>query len=118
MNFTQYKFNHHAALATCLLLAATATVRADDSASPVTATISIDNFSFSPDTLTVKAGTTVTWVNHDDIPHTVVSADTPRLFKSPPMDTDGHYSYTFSAPGSFRYFCSIHPHMVGQVIVK
>jgi plastocyanin len=83
-----------------------------------TADVHVDNFSFSPDTLTVSTGTVVTWTNHDDIPHTVVSDAAPPVFKSPPLDTDQAFSYTFSKPGTYRYFCSIHPHMVGTVIVK
>jgi plastocyanin len=80
--------------------------------------IEIDNFSFSPATLTVTAGTKVTWTNHDDIPHTVVSGDDPRLFKSPPLDTDDAYSFVFAKPGTYQYFCSIHPKMIGTIIVK
>ncbi|MDY0883168.1 cupredoxin family copper-binding protein [Dongia soli] len=80
--------------------------------------VEIGNFSFSPVNLTVVAGTKVTWTNHDDIPHTVVSDDDPRLFKSPPLDTDDAYSFTFQKPGTYRYFCSVHPKMVGTIIVK
>lgn len=80
--------------------------------------IEIDNFNFAPVTLTVAAGTKVTWTNHDDIPHTVVSGDDPRLFKSPPLDTDDAYSFVFDKPGTYTYFCSIHPKMVGTIIVK
>ncbi len=80
--------------------------------------IEIDNFNFAPAMLTVTAGTKVTWTNHDDIPHTVVSGDDPRLFKSPPLDTDDAYSFIFDKPGTYTYFCSIHPKMVGTIIVK
>lgn len=80
--------------------------------------VEIGNFSFSPMTLTVVAGTKVTWTNHDDIPHTVVSDDDPHLFKSPPLDTDDAYSVIFQKPGTYRYFCSVHPKMVGTIIVK
>jgi len=76
----------------------------------------IENFSFAPATLTVKTGTTVTWINRDDVPHTVNEND--KRFKSGPMDTDDQFSYTFSAPGTFSYFCAIHPKMTGQIIVK
>ena len=76
----------------------------------------IDNFVFEPGTLTVKVGTTVTWTNHDDIPHTVASKD--RAFKSKVMDTDESYSFTFSTPGDYSYFCSLHPHMVGTIVVE
>ncbi len=76
----------------------------------------IDNFSFAPVTLTVGVGTTVTWTNRDDIPHTVVSND--KVFKSKVMDTDEKFSYTFSKPGTYPYFCSVHPKMTGTVVVK
>ncbi len=78
--------------------------------------IAIDNFVFGPERLTVKAGTTVTWTNRDDIPHTVASKD--RLFKSKVMDTDESYSFTFSTPGEYAYFCSLHPHMTGTIVVE
>jgi plastocyanin len=80
------------------------------------AEVKIDNFSFGPATLTVSAGTTVTWTNRDDIPHTVVSDD--KVFKSKVLDTDEKFSYTFSKPGSYPYFCSVHPKMTGKVIVQ
>ena len=119
MNFSKRTFIKWNIFLTSFLLAffLANPAQATDATTPAPSTISIDNFSFSPATLTVKAGTTVTWVNHDDIPHTVVSADTPRAFKSPPMDTDGSFSFTFSKPGSFSYFCSIHPKMTGKVVV-
>ena len=79
-------------------------------------TVSIDNFTFGPQTLTVKAGTTVTWTNNDDIPHTVRAVD--GSFHSKAMDTDDSYSFTFAKPGVYSYFCSVHPKMVGKVIVK
>jgi len=78
--------------------------------------IKIDNFSFAPGTLTVAAGTTVTWTNQDDIPHTAVSTD--GVFKSKVMDTDEKFSYTFTKPGTFPYFCSIHPKMTGTIVVQ
>jgi plastocyanin len=68
--------------------------------------------------LTVAAGTTVTWTNHDDEIHTVVSTNHPGLFKSPPLDSGDHFAFTFKQPGTYRYFCSIHPHMTGTVVVK
>jgi len=85
-------------------------------AAPATAAVKIDNFSFGPTELTVAAGTTVTWTNHDDIPHTVVSDD--KLFKSKVLDTDQTFSFTFDKPGSYPYFCSLHPKMTGKVIVQ
>jgi plastocyanin len=85
-------------------------------AQSATAEVKIDNFSFGPATLTVTVGTTVTWVNHDDIPHNVVSAD--GLFKSKVMDTDEKFSFTFTKAGTFPYFCGIHPKMTGKVVVQ
>jgi amicyanin len=85
---------------------------AQNSVVPVT----IDNFVFEPARLTVKAGTTVTWTNRDDIPHTVAAKD--RAFKSKVMDTDESYSFTFSTPGEYAYFCSLHPHMTGTIVVE
>ena len=85
-------------------------------AAPAGPTIRIDNFVFGPEDLTVSVGTTVTWINEDDIPHTVVADD--KSFKSRVMDTDERFSFTFTKPGEYGYFCSLHPHMVGKVIVK
>jgi Icc protein len=81
-----------------------------------TTEVKIDNFSFGPGTVTVPVGTTVTWTNRDDIPHTVVSTD--GVFKSKVLDTDEKFSYTFGKAGTFPYFCSIHPKMTGKVIVQ
>ena len=83
---------------------------------PAGPTVKIDNFTFGPTTVTVRVGTTVTWVNQDDIPHTVVATD--KAFKSRVMDTDEKFSFTFTKPGEYTYFCSLHPHMVGKVVVK
>jgi plastocyanin len=77
--------------------------------------VTIDNFTFSPAELAVKVGTTVTWKNQDDIPHTVVSAG---KFKSKALDTDDSFSFTFTAPGDYTYFCSLHPHMKGLIKVE
>jgi plastocyanin len=78
--------------------------------------VTIDNFTFTAPELTVAVGTTVKWVNHDDIPHTVVENN--KAFRSKALDTDDSYSYTFASAGSFDYFCGLHPHMVGKIIVK
>ena len=78
--------------------------------------VKIDNFSFGPATLTVAAGTTVTWTNRDDIPHNVVSTD--GVFKSKVVDTDEKFLYTFAKPGTYAYFCSLHPKMTGKVVVR
>jgi len=77
--------------------------------------ITIDNFTFTPAQLKLKVGDTVTWTNHDDIPHTVVSAG---KFRSKAMDTDGSFSFTFTAAGDYQYFCSLHPHMTGTIKVE
>jgi amicyanin len=95
-------------LAATLLLPGTAL--AEDAA------VQIDDFAFSPPSLTVKAGITVTWRNKDDIPHTVASST--RLFKSGALDTDDSYSFTFNEPGTYQYFCSLHPHMTGKIVVE
>jgi plastocyanin len=75
----------------------------------------VDNFSFAPSMAAVAAGSTVTWTNRDDVPHNIVSAE--QKFKSPVLDTNEQFSHTFDAPGTYRYFCSIHPRMTGQVVV-
>ena len=79
--------------------------------------VKIDNFTFSPVTLTVPVGSTVRWTNHDDIPHTVVSDDK-TSFKSKALDTDDSFSYTFTKPGTYLYFCSIHPKMTAKIVVQ
>ncbi len=81
-----------------------------------TAEVKIDNFMFGPAAITVAVGTTVTWINRDDIPHTVVSTD--KVFKSKVLDTDEKFSYTFTKAGDYPYFCSIHPKMTGKVVVQ
>src|SRR6202790_5773059 len=81
-----------------------------------TTEVKIDNFSFGPGTLTVAVGTTVTWTNRDDIPHTVVSTD--GVFKSKVRDTDEKFSYTFAKAGTYPYYCTIHPKMIGQIVVQ
>jgi amicyanin len=78
--------------------------------------VTIDNFTFTAPELTVAVGTTVKWVNHDDIPHTVVEKN--KAFRSKALDTDDAYSFTFASAGTFDYFCGLHPHMVGKIIVK
>ncbi|HEY0235329.1 MAG TPA: cupredoxin family copper-binding protein [Afipia sp.] len=79
--------------------------------------ITIDNFTFTPPEITVPVGAVVTWVNHDDIPHSIVASDK-KTFRSKALDTDDSYSFTFAAAGDFSYFCGLHPHMTGKVIVK
>lgn len=78
--------------------------------------VKIDNFTFAPGSINVPVGTTVRWTNHDDIPHTVVSDD--KTFKSKALDTDEEFTYTFTQPGTYSYFCSIHPKMTAKVVVR
>src|SRR6266704_2706077 len=92
------------------------TVAAQDATKKDANEITIDNFTFTPKELTVPVGTTVKWVNHDDIPHTVANKD--KLFRSKALDTDDSFSYTFASVGTFDYFCGLHPYMVGKIIVK
>ena len=86
------------------------------SAQAADVTVKIANFTFTPKQLTVKAGDTVTWVNEDDIPHTVMSKT--KLFRSKPLDTDNKFSFTFATQGTFDYFCSLHPMMTGSIVVE
>lgn len=102
-----------------LLLAAavlpTAQVKADGTA-PAAVQVNIFNYKFDPETLTVPAGTTVTWTNKDEIPHTVASSD--KTFQgSGGLDTGDSYSYTFTKPGTYSYYCTLHPFMKGKVVV-
>jgi amicyanin len=98
-----------AGVAAFLLLAATPVWAVDATA------VKIGNFTFGPQEVKIKAGTTITWTNEDDIPHTVVS---PNNFRSKVLDTDGTYSFTFTTPGAYKYFCSLHPHMTGTIVVE
>ena len=98
-----------------LLLKTSPGAMATDQPSAANADVKIDNFSFGPEELSVAVGTTVTWTNRDDIPHTVVSTD--GVFKSKVRDTDERFSYTFTKAGTYPYFCSVHPKMVGKVVV-
>ncbi len=99
-----------------MLLARPTTLGAAADGTASAAEVKIDNFSFTPPTLTVPVGTRVTWTNRDDIPHNVVNDD--ATFKSKVLDTDDQFSFTFSKPGTYSYFCSIHPKMKGTVVVK
>ena len=80
------------------------------------AAISIDNFVFTPDTLEIAAGTKVIWTNNDDIPHAVGAKD--LSWKSHAMDTGDTFDHTFEKPGTYDYFCTLHPHMQGKIVVK
>lgn len=92
----------------CMGLAAVSSAQAD-------VEIRIENFAFVPQLITVKAGDTVTWVNHDDTPHVVTSES--MRFRSKALDTDDKFSYTFTQPGTYAYFCSLHPMMTGSIVV-
>jgi plastocyanin len=98
-----------------LAIAATILLRPGAPAHAQEVQVTIDNFTFTPAELTVKIGDAVTWINHDDIPHTVVSAG---KFRSKPMDSDDKYTFTFTSAGDYKYFCSLHPHMTGMIKVE
>lgn len=106
------RFATPAAAAAALILAAPGL----SAAAPAPKLVTIGNFTFQPAVLTVPKGATVTWVNGDDIPHTVVATD--QSFKSKVMDSDGRFSFTFAKPGTYAYFCSLHPHMTGKIVVQ
>ena len=82
---------------------------------PAETRASINNFMFKPDTITVPVGTKIVWQNDDDIPHSIV--ETTGKFHSPALDTEDKYSFTFDKAGSYEYFCGLHPHMKGKVVV-
>jgi plastocyanin len=103
------------AIALAVVLAVAAGLPAT-SAQAVDTQVKIDNFTFAPQHITVKAGTTVTWINDDDIPHTVASSS--KLFKSKALDTEDKFSFMFTTPGTYEYFCSLHPHMTGAIVVE
>ena len=112
------------ALAMFVVLALLSSTHGKDSqtrdSAPVKATkteVTIDNFSFSPNTLTLPVGATVTWINHDNVPH-VVSSTRNQFKKSTVLKTGQTFSHTFMATGTYSYFCSIHPRMTGKIIVK
>ena len=106
-----FVFNYaRAAIVAAALMGASVAVKAADMP------VSIDNFVFTPAETQVSVGTTVVWTNNDDIPHTVVDAD--HKWKSSALDTGDKFSHTFTEPGTFEYFCSLHPHMTAKIIVK
>lgn len=104
-----------AALAASALMMSTVATMTKAAPAPQAA-VRIENFTFKNPVVTVKPGTTVTWTNGDDIPHTVVSKD--GVFKSKVLDSGDRFSFTFAKSGQFGYFCSIHPHMTGTIVVK
>jgi plastocyanin len=87
-------------------------------AGPAEVQVTIDNFTYAPPDLTVNVGTKVTWTNHDDVPHTVTSTTRPRRLESPTLDTNESFSHVFKEPGTYSYFCAVHPKMTGTVTVK
>ena len=101
-----------------LIAASAATGAAQQLAKATPAEIAIDNFAFEPAVLTIAAGTEVTWVNRDEEPHTVVSATKEQPFKSQALDTNDKFSFVFAKPGTYKYFCSVHSHMVGTIVVQ
>src|ERR1700730_9553568 len=103
-------------IAILMLFAGSSRLAASDQPSAANVAVKIDNFVFGPQAITVPVGTTVTWTNSDDTPHTAVSTD--GVFKSKVMDTDERFSYTFTKAGTYSYYCSVHPKMTGQVVVK
>jgi plastocyanin len=81
-------------------------------------TVEIDNFNFKPRELTINAGSTVTWINHDDVPHTATGKGKSPVFDSKMLDTDEQFSFTFKNPGAYTYYCKVHPHMSATIVVK
>ena len=98
------------------LIALMALVVMNGNANAADAQVKIANFTFDPPTLTVKAGTTVTWVNDDDIPHLVTEKD--GKFHSSALDTNDKFSQTFSTAGTVEYYCALHPKMTGKIVVE
>jgi|SRR5579862_6989898 len=119
MSTIRTRFNVVAIIAAAVTITAVygTSIHATQSKPPAkTVAIDIDNFKFGIVSLEAAIGTTVTWTNRDDVPHTVVS--TTKLFKSPPLDTGEAFSYTFKEAGTFEYYCSLHPRMTGKIVVK
>ncbi len=118
MKRMKWAFGFASILATALVLTcgrgATIVVRAADKTANIA--IKIDNFSFEPGTISISAGTTVTWTNNDDVPHVVASDES--VFKSKALDTDDRFSYTFTKPGTYKYYCAIHPKMTAKIVVQ
>lgn len=80
--------------------------------------ITIEHFAFHPATMTVEKGARVTWINRDETPHTILAAGQPAPFRSGALDTGDKFGFVFDKPGSYKYFCTVHPQMVGTIIVK
>ena len=101
-----------------LCFAGGATAQVSQEAAPAPTPVVIDNFAFAPKELTIPRGTAVQWINRDGEPHTIVSSADPKAFRSPTLDTGDKYAFMFKEPGTYRYFCSVHPHMRGTIIVQ
>jgi plastocyanin len=119
--FTAITMNIPTANATTYPKAPGAARVADPATQPATqaaVSVKIENFAFIPKELDVPVGTTVTWQNADDVPHTATSKDEPQTFDSGPLDTDDKFSFTFTKPGTYAYYCKVHTHMQGVIVVK
>ncbi len=116
MNMLRTHLSMLAIVAAFVTLSAIEGASAQGNPPPKAVAIAIDNFKFGVASLEVAAGTTVTWTNRDDVPHTVAS--TTKIFKSPPLDTGEAFSYTFKEAGTFEYYCSMHPRMIGKIVVR
>jgi len=103
-------------IATALAVAVLSAAFPAASAQAADTEVKIDHHAFIPQRVAVKAGTTVTWINDDDVPHTVASST--KLFKSKALDTGDKFSFTFTTPGAYQYFCSVHPYMTGAIVVE
>ena len=114
MNHTIARILLFALLAAPLPMPSLAAAQAEKEAN--SPSVHIDNFTFSPQEITIPRGGTVTWVNDDDIPHALAASE--KAFRSKAMDTEERFSFTFNKPGTYEYFCSLHPHMQGKVIVR
>ena len=115
-SFWMASFTAFVITAFVLLVAGSTSLAANTPPAPVNAAVNIDNFVFGPQTITVPVGATVTWTNKDDIPHNAASTD--GLFKSKVLDTNESFSYTFAKPGTYTYYCTIHPKMTGKIVVQ
>ena len=119
MTRTVSRFRTFAIVASLVTVTAIVGIKAQasqDPKPPQPVAVAIDNFKFGIVTIDIAAGTTVTWTNRDDVPHTVVSLK--KVFKSPALDTGEEFSYTFKDAGTFEYYCSLHPRMTGKIVVK
>ena len=109
-------FSSNVRIATALAVAVLSAAFPAASAQAADTEVKIDQHAFIPQRVAVKAGTTVTWINDDDVPHTVASST--KLFKSKALDTSDKFSFTFTTPGAYQYFCSVHPYMTGAIVVE